>query len=100
MIGALVLACIWEMLAPSRKASPAGPWRWLNNLALAGLDYAVALALLPVVYATLVLSLGWQQYGMLPRWNLHPVAAFGVLFFALEAINYLMHRLYHAVPLL
>lgn len=77
-----------------------GPWRWLNNLALAGLNYAVALALLPVVYATLVRPLGWQQYGMLPRWNLHPVAAFGVLFFALEAINYLMHRLYHAVPLL
>ena len=100
MIGSLVLACLWETLFPARQPSASAAWRWLNNLVLAGLNYAVLLMVAPVLYATLAQALGWQQQGLLLRWGVHPVMAFIVLFLAMEAMNYLMHRLYHAVPLL
>ena len=100
LIGGLVLACLWETLAPARKASAAVGWRWLNNLALALLNYAVALALLPLVYAALVQALGWQGRGLLQRWDLHPALALAVLLIAMEGLNYALHRLSHRVPLL
>jgi sterol desaturase/sphingolipid hydroxylase (fatty acid hydroxylase superfamily) len=100
LLGSLVLACLWETVVPARVSSPHALWRWLNNLALALLNHTVLLLAIPVVYVTLVQALGWQQQGLLQRWDFHPVVAFGVLFLALEAMNYLMHRLYHAVPLL
>ena len=100
LIGAMVLACLWETIAPLRTPSRHLAWRWLNNLGLAVLNYGVVLMVMPVVYATLVKTFDWQQRGLLQRWDVHPAVSFGVLFIALEALNYLMHRLYHAVPLL
>ena len=100
LLGSLVLACLWETMAPARQPSPHALWRWLNNFALAILNHTVMLLALPVIYATLVQAMGWQQQGLLQRWDIHPAAAFCILFLALEAVNYLMHRLNHAVPLL
>ena len=100
LIGTLVLACLWESFAPARQPTPHAPWRWLNNFVLAVFNHGVLLMALPVAYATLAPMLGWQGGGVLQRWDVHPVLAFGVLFLGLEFIAYVSHRLFHAVPVL
>ena len=71
---------------------------WLTNIFLAALNYTAGL--------WLVLTLGNAAWltGLRPDWSLltwlHPALALPLLWAALEGIDYGMHRLYHAVPML
>ena len=105
LIGSLLLACLWETIAPARAVSRQLLWRWCNNLLLAVFNHAVLLLVVPLAYAALVQwlapALGWQpQAGLLPRLHMHTAADVVVVLLAIEVVGYGMHRLYHAVQLL
>ena len=98
--GVLLLMALWETLAPRRQPTVHRPFRWLNNLALVGLDTLAVRFLIPlgaVGTALLAAERGWGLFNAvsLPGW-LAVVLAVVALDFAI----YLQHVLFHAVPVL
>lgn len=95
-IGGLVLACVLEALAPARQAkSSVSLLRWFNNLALAAINYALIIAVTPLVYIGVAQVFDLQNFGLLRQFPLHPAIEFVVLFLAMEFALYWFHRASH-----
>ena len=69
--------------------------RWLNNLGLTAVNYGLLMAFAPLAYSELVQAFGLQDFGLLHRFPLHPVAAFVALLLAMELTQYWVHRASH-----
>lgn len=74
--------------------------RWLNNLALTALDYAMLIVLAPVFMLILVRILGLRETGLLHWLGAGPMVSFLVVLLLFELFNYWVHRAFHSIPLL
>jgi sterol desaturase/sphingolipid hydroxylase (fatty acid hydroxylase superfamily) len=91
---------LWEAVAPRRALSVSKPMRWASNLGLAVLNTLLLRALFPaaaVGMAAFAAANGWGLFNRfhVPAWLAAPVAVI-----ALDAVIWLQHVVFHAVPLL
>jgi sterol desaturase/sphingolipid hydroxylase (fatty acid hydroxylase superfamily) len=91
ILGAFLVAAAAEMVWPWRPAPPFAIERWLGNLALMLFAAGFELLLAPM---TALLDAG-SINGAWPFWV---QVAIGIS--ALDALNYALHRIFHASPLL
>jgi sterol desaturase/sphingolipid hydroxylase (fatty acid hydroxylase superfamily) len=96
--GGMLVFMLFEGPRPGREQAPLPVAHWLSNWFLAAINYFAGL--------WLVLQLGnlpWAR-ALQPERGifelLHPALALAVLVLLVEGLAYLMHRLYHGVPLL
>jgi len=96
--GGMLLLMVAEQVWPRRSWHGGHSVRWISNWLLASLNFFVLL------FLTLGLSgTAWMQ-SLAPRASLfsslHPAVTVVLVLVTIEAITYLQHRLFHAVPLL
>lgn len=89
-----------EAIRPLRAVSGLPLWRWLNNLALTAVDYAVLLGLSPWLSLLFAQLLGLEALGLLRRIEAGPVSSFLAVIFCLQFTGYWLHRASHAIPVL
>jgi len=99
-IGMLTAMALWETVAPRRSRSYFRLRRWPSNLAIVALNTALVRILLPVTAVSLALHGAERRWGLLnnspiPYW----IAVAGSVIL-LDAIIYLQHVMFHAVPAL
>lgn len=99
-IGALALVMAVETLVPWRKVQDAPMARWLNNIALTGLDYAILFATGPYLILFAAQTVAWPKMGLLGHFNTSPLVSFVILALLMEFLNYWLHRAYHHIPAL
>ena len=96
-LGGMLFFLMLETLWPRRPGDGASVARLSNNLLLACINLVAV-----VMLSQAIAMSGWLQpfavFGGLTK--LGPVVSFCVLFVILEAFIYVLHRLYHRVPLL
>lgn len=96
--GGMLLLMVAEQLWPRRAWHGGHAVRWISNWLLASLNFFVLLFLVLGLSGT-----AWMQ-SLAPRTSLlsglHPAVTFALVLVAIEGVNYLLHRLFHAVPLL
>ncbi len=99
-LGIFCLVAAWEMLAPKRTLVAVKGLRWLNNLALVGLNTLVVRFIFPILgvgIAQMAADAGWGLFNRVdgPAW-------FEILLAAalLDLLIYLQHVAFHKVPLL
>src|SRR5262245_62073929 len=98
--GVLLVTAAAEALLPRRRPAAGKSLRWVNNLALVGLNTVVARLLLPlgaVGLAVVAERRGWGLFNnvAVPGW-----LAVVLSVVLLDLIIYLQHVLFHAVPAL
>ena len=98
--GVLALMALWEALAPRRRPAVSKPFRWLNNLALVGLDTLVVRFLVPLGAVGMALLAAERGWGLFNNVSLPDWLAVVLAVIALDFIIYLQHVLFHAVPVL
>ncbi len=98
--GGVAVVLTVEAVRPLRPVSKSPLWRWLNNLVLTTLDYALMFGLTPWLSLLAVPLISGGVQGLLGRSQLPPWAAFLVLFISLQLTSYWLHRLMHTVPAL
>lgn len=89
-----------ESMRPFRPVSEAPLGRWLNNLALTAVDYAVLLGLAPWLSLSIASLVGADSRGLLEHMQLGPWKALLVLLLSLQLTDYWLHRAMHAIPAL
>lgn len=89
-----------ESLWPLRAVSGASVWRWINNLALTAVDYAVLLGISPWLALLVVNLVGIENPGLLHKVGASPWVSFIVVLFCLQFAAYWLHRAFHAIPVL
>lgn len=98
--GVFAAVALWEAAAPRRARLYPRRLRWLNNLALVGLNGLLLRLVFPLAavgFAALAQTQGW---GLLRVLALPEGAAFVLSLVALDFAIYLQHVMFHAVPLL
>jgi sterol desaturase/sphingolipid hydroxylase (fatty acid hydroxylase superfamily) len=100
VFGGIALVMLIESMAPLRPEAKAPLVRWVSNLSLTAVDYAVMFGMAPLVLFLIASTIGLEQTGLLHVLKLSLVASFIVTLLCLEFLNYWVHRAYHAVPLL
>lgn len=100
VFGGVAVVMAIESLQPLRPVGEAPHWRWLNNLALTVVDYAVLLGLTPLLSLMLAPLLGAESVGLLERLQLPFWAAFLLVLLSLQLVSYWLHRAMHSVPML
>jgi sterol desaturase/sphingolipid hydroxylase (fatty acid hydroxylase superfamily) len=100
--GVLLLMTLWEALAPRRRSSPAvsKPFRWLNNLALVGVDTLVVRFLVPLGAVGMALLAQKRGWGLFHNFAVPGWLAVVLSVVILDLIIYLQHVMFHAVPAL
>jgi sterol desaturase/sphingolipid hydroxylase (fatty acid hydroxylase superfamily) len=91
---------LWESFRPRRAPTTTTPRRWFTNIALFGIGGALARLCLPLAGVSFALWIAERGFGLL---NASPVPAwlaFIVALLALDLVQYGMHRLLHAAPVL
>src|SRR5581483_4906918 len=99
-IAVLAAIALWEAAAPLRARSYARFRRWPSNLAIVAVNTALLRILLPVSAVGLALageSHGWGLLNNLPISSWARIVGAVVL---LDAVIYLQHVMFHAVPAL
>jgi sterol desaturase/sphingolipid hydroxylase (fatty acid hydroxylase superfamily) len=89
-----------ETLWPLRAVASTSVWRWINNLALTAVDYAVLLGISPWLALLVVNLVGIENPGLLHKAGASPWVSFVVLLFSLQFAAYWLHRAFHAFPVL
>jgi sterol desaturase/sphingolipid hydroxylase (fatty acid hydroxylase superfamily) len=99
-VAAFFAVAIWESLRPHAPLHEPAERRWKNHGALF-LSHSVftglTLRISPIYYSILIAR---QHSGLFPALRLAPILAFPLGILALDLMNYLVHRLFHAVPFL
>jgi sterol desaturase/sphingolipid hydroxylase (fatty acid hydroxylase superfamily) len=98
--GVLALMALWEALAPRRRPAVSKPFRWLNNLALVGVDTLVVRFLIPLGAMGVALVAQKRGWGLLNNLALPDWLAVVLAVVILDLVIYLQHVLFHAVPAL
>ena len=96
--GGMLLLMMLEQVWPRRSWQGVHANRWIGNWLLASLNFFVLLYLTLVLSGTVWVQSLAPQAGLLS--GLHPAVTIVLLLVAVEAVNYILHRLFHAVPLL
>lgn len=100
LLGVIPLVLFAENLAPRHPDHPRRGRRWINNLLLGLSFWWVSREALLLAAAGTVLWSGIEPPGVLARIPLPPLLALGVALLVIDLCEYLLHRLYHRVPLL
>lgn len=100
IVGGIATVLAVESIRPLRVVGAAPFWRWLNNLALATLDFAVLVGVGPWLSLLAASLLSSGSAGLLARLELGPLASFLVLFLSLQFVAYWLHRAMHGIPVL
>jgi sterol desaturase/sphingolipid hydroxylase (fatty acid hydroxylase superfamily) len=96
--GGMLLFMLFERPRPGQEEAPLPVAHWLSNWFLAAINYFVGLWLV-LQLARLPWARALQpEKGIFDL--LHPLLALALLLLLVEGIAYLLHRLYHQVPLL
>lgn len=98
--GGLAVVMAIEALRPLRAVSGASVWRWINNLALTAVDYAVLLGISPWLALLVVKLVGMENPGLLHKAGASPWVSFVVVLFCLQLAAYWLHRAFHVIPVL
>jgi sterol desaturase/sphingolipid hydroxylase (fatty acid hydroxylase superfamily) len=99
-LGVFALMALWEILAPRRTLTQPKGSRWLNNIGLVVFNTSLLRVVFPMA------AIGVAEYAQLMQWGLfnlfevHPAIALLVSIIVLDAVIYLQHVMFHAVPLL
>lgn len=90
----------WEAASPLRAAEGMPLWRWLNNLAVTAVDYAVLLGVTPWLGLLVANQTGMDARGVLNHLDADPWLSFLVLLICLQFVGYWLHRAFHHFPIL
>jgi sterol desaturase/sphingolipid hydroxylase (fatty acid hydroxylase superfamily) len=99
-LGILTAMALREIAAPRRRLRERKGVRWANNLALVALDSLLVRAMLPTAAVGVAAWAAAHGQGVLNALNVPYPWAVVLALLALDAVIYLQHRLFHAVPLL
>ena len=100
VIGGITLAMLFEIIVPFRVPSPNPLPRWVNNLALTTLNYALLFSLAPLLSILISKGFGWSGLGLLGRLGTGSTFTFVILLLSLELMYYWIHRGFHEIPVL
>lgn len=100
LLGLIPLLLFAENLAPRHPGHPRPGRRWLNNLLLALSSWWLGRRVLLLATAGMVWWLGSGPRGLLALIPLPAVVSLCLSLLAIDLFEYLLHRLYHRVPLL
>lgn len=100
LLGLIPLLLFAENFAPRHPDHPRRRRRWLNNLLLALGSWWFGRAVLLLASVGMVWWLGSEPRGLLAWLPLPAPAVLGLSLLAIDLFEYLLHRLYHRVPLL
>jgi sterol desaturase/sphingolipid hydroxylase (fatty acid hydroxylase superfamily) len=98
VFGGIALVMLIESFAPFRPESRAPLVRWLSNLSLTAVDYAVLFGLAPLAPYLVARTAGFDYKGLLQVLDAGYAVSFILTLLCLEFFNYWLHRAYHAVP--
>jgi sterol desaturase/sphingolipid hydroxylase (fatty acid hydroxylase superfamily) len=99
IVGVAVVMLI-ESIAPLRPEPKAPLMRWIHNLSLTAVDYAVMFGVAPLVSMLIARTVGFGDSGLLHRFGSGFLGSFILITLCLEFVYYWMHRTLHAVPML
>lgn len=99
-LGALLLAAVLEGIFPRRAVSSGLAFRWVNNVALAVINQFVFAAKAALVTLTILSRLDSQEGLLSGVWDFGLWSGLIVATILLEFFGYLIHRLFHSVPVL
>ncbi len=100
VFGGIALMMLVESVAPLRPEGKVPLLRWISNLSLTAVDYAVIFWIAPLVSILIARTSGFSKTGLLHWLDAGHVASFILTLLCLELLNYWLHRAYHAVPML
>ncbi len=89
-----------EALLPRRKLQGSLLWRWGNNFSLALLTWFLSATASALITAGIAQLSAAADFGVLRALGAGPVAAFAVLLFAVQFLNYGVHIAFHKIPFL
>lgn len=98
VFGGVAIVMLLESAFPWRATPDIPLVRWLNNIALTIIDYALLLGLSPVLAMWLGSIPGLPHAGLFQSMDLPRPLGFLLTFLALELVGYWLHRAFHAVP--
>ncbi len=99
-VGVLLAMMLWERVVPLRALHQNLVLRWSGNLGIAAistLTARIAGPIIPAAVAVIAASNGWGLFHLI---DMSAWLAFGMSLLALDALIYVQHRLFHAIPLL
>jgi len=94
------LVIFWELIKPKRVLNQSKKKRWLNNLALVGLDSLLIKFLLPAGAVGVAIWADQQGLGLLNNIEIPVLFAIISTIIILDMIIYWQHRLFHKIPML
>jgi len=100
LIGTFALVALAECLAPLRPAGTSLVSRWISNISLAVIAGVAIRFCLPFVAVGAALFAQEHRWGVLHAITLPAWASVVLGVLLLDAANYTMHRVMHAVPML
>jgi sterol desaturase/sphingolipid hydroxylase (fatty acid hydroxylase superfamily) len=100
MVGTLLLAAIWELVAPLRSQVASKAVRWANHLTLAVLNATLVRVSFPLAAVGLAAYAAEHGIGLFNAFPVNRPVEFAASLLALDLAVYLFHRLFHAVPAL
>ncbi len=98
VFGGVALVLAIETFAPFRPVPEGVLGRWINNLGLTLVDYALLMFLAPGMVLFITNLTGRPVHGLLDQWGLGPWLQFLVCLFILELLGYWLHRAFHILP--
>jgi len=96
----ITVVIIWELIAAKRPLQHRKVKRWINNLALIGLDTVLIKILLPAGALGIALWAEHKGYGVFNHLEVFPFLATVLTVIVLDMIIYWQHRLFHVAPVL
>ena len=99
-LGVFILVGFWELLAPRRALSISKPLRWVNNLALMGVNTIALRLAFPLAGAGMAAFATAHGWGLLNQFPLPAWMALPLAVIAMDFAIWLQHVMVHAVPAL
>lgn len=100
IFGSVTAVMAIESMRPLRAVDGMPVRRWLNNLALTVVDYAVLLGVSPWLGWLAARVVGEGHQGVLAGLGVGPWGALLALLVCLQFVNYWLHRALHRIPVL
>ena len=97
--GVFAVMAVWELLAPRRRLSQSKGRRWLNNLELVVFNTALLRLIFPLAAVGVAASAELNGWGLFNRVAVPAWLALSASVIILDAVIYLQHVMFHAVPL-